>query len=54
MIPVVDADRLKPAALPGVGSYDFFMEWEKKSSWKNMCTVKTYVKNNPLDRVPLD
>ncbi|OAP57050.1 hypothetical protein AYL99_09163 [Fonsecaea erecta] len=41
MVPVVDADPLKPSALPTPDSYEFFTAWEKKSQWKNTCTVKT-------------
>ncbi|KIX10390.1 uncharacterized protein Z518_01472 [Rhinocladiella mackenziei CBS 650.93] len=41
MVPVVDADPLKPSALPTPDSYEFFSSWEKKSQWKNTVTVKT-------------
>ncbi|EXJ72101.1 uncharacterized protein A1O5_04605 [Cladophialophora psammophila CBS 110553] len=40
-VPVVDADPLKPSALPTPDSYEFFTAWEKKCQWKNTCTVKT-------------
>jgi len=40
-VPVVDADPLKPSALPTPDSYEFFSAWEKKSPWKNSVTVKT-------------
>ncbi|KAL2068750.1 hypothetical protein VTL71DRAFT_15088 [Oculimacula yallundae] len=40
-IPVVDADPSKPSALPTPDSYTFFSAWEKKSDWKNECTIKT-------------
>ncbi|KIW17279.1 hypothetical protein PV08_04470 [Exophiala spinifera] len=41
MVPVVDADPLKPSALPTPDSYEFFSSWEKKSNWKNTVTMKT-------------
>ena len=40
-IPVVDADPSKPSALPTADSHTFFTAWQKKSNWKNECTVKT-------------
>ena len=40
-IPVVDADPMKPSALPTPDSYEFFAAWEKKSQWKNSVTVRT-------------
>ncbi|KAK5675421.1 hypothetical protein LTS10_011863 [Elasticomyces elasticus] len=41
VIPVVDADPMKPSALPTPDSYTFFAEWEKKSGWKNECTIRS-------------
>ncbi|KAL6242724.1 hypothetical protein RBB50_010370 [Rhinocladiella similis] len=41
MVPVVDADPLKPSALPTPDSYEFFSAWEKKCNWKNTVTMKT-------------
>ncbi|PMD37705.1 DltD N-terminal domain protein, partial [Hyaloscypha variabilis F] len=41
MVPVVDADPLKPSALPTPDSYEFFTTWAKKSNWKNDVTIKT-------------
>ncbi len=41
MVPVVDADPLKPSALPTPDSYEFFSSWGKKSNWKNTVTIKT-------------
>jgi hypothetical protein len=41
MVPVVDADPLKPSALPTPDSYEFFTTWAKKSNWKNDVTLKT-------------
>jgi hypothetical protein len=41
-VPVVDADPLKPSALPTPDSYEFFSAWEKKCKWKNEVTVKRY------------
>jgi hypothetical protein len=40
-VPVVDADPLKPSALPTPDSYEFFSSWEKKSNWKNQVTLRT-------------
>lgn len=43
-MPVVDQDPLKPSALPTLDSYEFLTAWgQKKSSWKNEVTVKSYV-----------
>ncbi|KAK5215682.1 hypothetical protein LTR72_011267 [Exophiala xenobiotica] len=42
MVPVVDADPLKPSALPTPDSYEFFSAWEKKSNWKNSVTMRTH------------
>ena len=39
-IPVVDANPLNTSALPTPDSYEFFSAWEKKSNWKNDCTVR--------------
>ncbi|UDD60634.1 hypothetical protein AFCA_008024 [Aspergillus flavus] len=33
MLPVVNADVHGPSALPTPNSYDFFMNWAKKSNW---------------------
>ncbi|KAK4902105.1 hypothetical protein LTR27_001007 [Elasticomyces elasticus] len=41
VIPVVDADPMKPSALPTPDSYTFFAEWEQKSGWKNECTIRS-------------
>ncbi|KAK3623604.1 hypothetical protein LTR22_024332 [Elasticomyces elasticus] len=41
VITVVDADPMKPSALPTPDSYTFFAEWEKKSGWKNECTIRS-------------
>jgi pimeloyl-ACP methyl ester carboxylesterase len=41
LVPVVDADPLKPSALPTPDSYEFFSAWEKKSNWKNSVTMRT-------------
>jgi len=41
MVPVVDADPLKPSALPTPDSYEFFTSWGKKSNWKNTVTLKS-------------
>lgn len=40
-IPVVDADPLKPSALPTPDSYTFFSAWEKKCGWKNETTLRS-------------
>ncbi|KAK5717942.1 hypothetical protein LTR15_008785 [Elasticomyces elasticus] len=41
VIPVVDADPMKPSALPTPDSYTFFAEWEKKCGWQNECTIRS-------------
>ncbi|QKX58702.1 uncharacterized protein TRUGW13939_05829 [Talaromyces rugulosus] len=41
MVAVVDADPLKPSALPSPDSWAFFSDWEKKSNWKNSVTLKS-------------
>ncbi|RFU28977.1 hypothetical protein B7463_g7355, partial [Scytalidium lignicola] len=41
IIPVVDADPLKPSALPTPDSYEFFTGWGKKSNWINEVTVRS-------------
>lgn len=43
MVPVVDADPLKPSSLPTPDSYEFFTMWEKNSNWKNNVTLKRLV-----------
>jgi hypothetical protein len=43
MVPVVDADPLKPSSLPTPDSYEFFSAWEKKSHWKNNVTLRRLV-----------
>jgi hypothetical protein len=48
MIPVVDADPMKPSALPTPDSYQFFSAWEKKSPWKNEVTVKRSYHSPPI------
>ncbi|ETN43928.1 uncharacterized protein HMPREF1541_11059 [Cyphellophora europaea CBS 101466] len=40
-LPVVDADPMKPSALPTADSFVFFDAWAKKSDWKNDCTVRS-------------
>jgi len=40
LIPAVDENPLAPSALPTADSYQFFMAWAKKSSWKNEVTVR--------------
>ncbi|KIV90994.1 hypothetical protein PV10_05588 [Exophiala mesophila] len=40
-VPVVDADPLKPSALPTPDSHQFFSSWEAKSKWENKITVRT-------------
>ncbi len=46
-IPVVDADPLKPSALPTSDSHAFFSAWEKKSNWKNEVTLKRFISQIP-------
>jgi len=41
VVPVSDADPMKPSALPTTDSWEFFSAWEKKSKWKNTVTIKT-------------
>lgn len=40
-IPIIDIDPFKPCALPTADSYNYFSEWEKKSTWKNEITVRS-------------
>ncbi|KAF2226138.1 DltD N-terminal domain protein [Elsinoe ampelina] len=40
-LPVVDADPLKPSALPTPDSYTFFSTWAAKSAWQNQVTLKS-------------
>jgi hypothetical protein len=40
-MPMVDADPLKPSALPTPESYEFFSSWGKKCDWKNEITIKS-------------
>lgn len=43
LIPVVDEDPLKPSALPTPDNFRFFSAWEKKGSWRNEVTIRSYV-----------
>ncbi|KAI1627158.1 Alpha/Beta hydrolase protein [Exophiala viscosa] len=40
-LPIVHQDTFGTCALNGKDVYDFFMEWEKKSTWENRVTVRT-------------
>jgi hypothetical protein len=40
-MPVVHPDPFGQCALNGKAVYDFFMEWEQKSTWKNEVTIRT-------------
>ncbi len=40
-LPIVSADLYGPCALNGKDVYDFFMEWEKKSTWKSDITFRS-------------
>ncbi|KEF53486.1 uncharacterized protein A1O9_10461 [Exophiala aquamarina CBS 119918] len=40
-LPIVHAEPFGVCALNGKDVYDFFTEWEKKSTWKNQVTIRT-------------
>lgn len=40
-LPIVHKDTFGTCALNGKDVYDFFMEWEKKSTWENRVTIRT-------------
>ncbi|RVX72007.1 hypothetical protein B0A52_04605 [Exophiala mesophila] len=40
-VPIVHEDLFGDCALNGKDVYDFFMEWEKKTTWKNTITLKS-------------
>ncbi len=49
-VPIVHEDLFGSCALNGKDVYDFFMEWQKKSTWNNSITLKRYCcARDPVD-----